>query len=86
MDFSHVVGEGGGVVVGVVAVDEGGMAATANDDEVADLEEEAVSGVDDGLELDGLFDAGAVRDVDEESVGVVVGVELEVGVALLGSK
>ena len=60
MDFSHVVGEGGGVVVGVVAVDEGGMAATANDDEVADLEEEAVSGVYDRLELDKYF---LIRDI-----------------------
>ena len=78
--LGDVVGKGRGVVVGVVTMDEGDVAVAAKDDKVADLQEEAVPGVDDGLELYGFGDGDPVGDVDEEAVGVVVGVELEVGV------
>ena len=47
--FGHVVGESGGVVVGVVAMEDDDMAVASHHHQVSCLEEKAVTGIDDRL-------------------------------------
>jgi hypothetical protein len=83
--LGNIVGKGGGVVVGVVAVDDDNMAVSPHHHEVAYLQEETVASVDDRLELDGFLLVDTVGNEGEESVCVVVAIDFEIGIFFWGA-
>ena len=82
VDFGNIVGESWSVVVGVVAVDDDCVAVAPHHHQVACLEENAVTSIDNRLELDGFALERSVGDNGNDAVSIIVRVEFQVWVVL----